>query len=99
VFAAVFEYLVEPSTVRAFEAAYARDGAWSELFGRAPGYLGTELLSDRSRPGRYLVVDRWESPGDHRAFHRAWGAEFRALSEAHVRFYRREVTIGEFVTR
>ena len=42
-FVRVWEYKVPGDRVAAFTAAYAADGAWGELFGRAAGFLGTEL--------------------------------------------------------
>jgi hypothetical protein len=43
VFVRVWEYEVPGDRVGAFAAAYAADGAWGELFGRAAGFVGTEL--------------------------------------------------------
>ena len=57
--ALVFSYEVrEPE---GFERAYGADGEWAQFFRQGPGYVGTELLRDVEIPGRYLVVDRWES--------------------------------------
>ena len=32
------------------------------------GYIGTELLKDVEIPGRYLVIDRWDSSDAYNAF-------------------------------
>ena len=47
--------------VAAFTAAYTADGAWGELFGRAAGFLGTELYRDAVRADRFLTIDRWQN--------------------------------------
>jgi len=50
-----------------FELRYGPRGAWAVLFGRAQGFLGTQLLRDEATPGRCLTIDRWQSAeaGDH----------------------------------
>lgn len=64
--ALVFSYEVrEPE---GFERAYGPEGEWSSFFRRGRGYIGTELLRDVETPGRYLVVDRWESAEAYNAF-------------------------------
>src|SRR5581483_10942523 len=64
--ALVFSYEVrEPE---GFERAYGADGEWAQFFRHGPGYIGTELLRDVEIPGRYLVVDRWESAEAYNAF-------------------------------
>ena len=57
--ALVFSY--ETGDAAEFERVYGTDGEWAEFFRPARGYIGTELLRDGEAPGRYLVIDRWES--------------------------------------
>jgi heme-degrading monooxygenase HmoA len=57
----VYEYQVDPARVAGFEEMYGPDGQWVRFFRSGAGYLGTELLRDATRPGRYLVIDRWVS--------------------------------------
>src|SRR5262245_54305425 len=57
------EFIVRWERAAAFEAAYGPTGTWARLFRRAPGYLGTELLTVSH--GRYLTLDRWS---DHAAY-------------------------------
>jgi heme-degrading monooxygenase HmoA len=97
-FVAVFVYEVDPDRADAFRAAYGPDGRWSALFARAPGYLGTELLRDRSAPHRYLVLDRWESAEAAEHFHVVHGRDYAALSDAHAHLYRTETPVGAFAT-
>jgi heme-degrading monooxygenase HmoA len=79
VFVRVWEYEVPGDRIAAFIAAYAPDGAWGELFGRAMGFLGTELYRDAARAGRFLTIDRWQSERDWRSFLNAFGSDYEAL--------------------
>ena len=63
----------------AFTAAYAADGAWVELFGRAAGFLGTELYRDAARADRFLTIDRWRDEQDWRSFRNAFGPAYESL--------------------
>lgn len=74
----MWEYEVPGGRARAFAAAYAADGAWSELFRRAEGYLGTELYRD-ARTCRFLTIDRWQDERDWRSFLSAFGAAYESL--------------------
>ena len=51
-----------------FERVYGPEGEWTGFFRRGAGYVGTELLRDVETPGRYLVIDRWESREAYQAF-------------------------------
>ena len=64
VFVRVWEYEVPGDRAAAFTTAYAADGAWGELFGRATGFLGTELYRDAARADRFLTIDRWQNEED-----------------------------------
>ena len=46
VFVRVWEYEVPVDQAVVFTVANAPDGAWGQLFGRAAGFLGTELYRD-----------------------------------------------------
>ena len=63
----------------AFTAAYGADGAWAQLFGRAAGFLGTELYRDAARSDRYLTIDRWREEQDWLSFHSAFGPAYESL--------------------
>jgi len=79
VFVRVWEYEVPEERAGAFTAAYAADGPWGELFGRAAGYLGTELYRDSARPGRYLTIDRWRDERAWHAFLTAFRPDYESL--------------------
>jgi heme-degrading monooxygenase HmoA len=79
VFVRVWEYQAPDDRTAAFATAYAADGAWGELFGRAAGFVGTELYRDTARPGRFLTIDRWQDERDWRSFLDAFGPAYEAL--------------------
>lgn len=90
----VFSY--EVRDIEGFERAYGADGDWAQFFRTGPGYIGTELIRDVELPGRYLVIDRWESAEDYNAF----AAEHRDVYMQRVddtRFlYDQELRFGTF---
>ena len=69
----IWEFEVKPERVAEFQSIYAPQGEWAQLFSRASGYLGTELLHCANRPTRFLTVDRWIAPRDFTDFE----AQFR----------------------
>lgn len=76
----VWEFVVAADSVAEFERHYAPGGAWAQLFARAGAdYLGTALLHDAERPGRYLTFDRWASRAAWEEFRRAHAADYAAL--------------------
>jgi heme-degrading monooxygenase HmoA len=75
----IWEYGVRADQVDVFEAAYGADGAWSRLFAKAPGYLGTDLFRSSNSPTTFVTVDRWESEADWQGFRAGWGREYEAL--------------------
>ena len=94
-FVRVWEYQVPDDRIEAFAAAYAADGAWGELFGRAAGFMGTELYRDAAWPGRFLTIDRWQDEQDWRSFLDAFGADiFFDDSPANVESARKHVATG-----
>jgi len=94
----VWQFQVRPEHVAAFEAAYGPSGDWARLFARADGYLGTELLRDASSPGRYLTVDRWQTPADVARFRDVHGAEYAALDARCEPWTVSETRLGAFET-
>ena len=92
--ALVFSYDVRD--VAEFERVYGPDGEWAQFFRGGRGYVGTELLRDVETPGRYLVIDRWESRQAYDAFvaeHR--DAYMRRVDETAFR-YEQELRLGTF---
>jgi heme-degrading monooxygenase HmoA len=78
VFVRVWEYEVPGDRTGEFTAAHAADGAWGELFGRATGFLGTELYRDAARADRFFTIDRWQDEQDWRSFLNAFGSAYES---------------------
>lgn len=92
--ALVFSYDVrEPA---AFEQAYGPEGEWSQFFREGRGYIGTELLRDLEIPGRYLVIDRWESADAYNAFVEEHRDEYMRRVDDTRFHYDQELRLGTF---
>src|SRR5262249_27741931 len=92
----VWEFRVVPGSEAPFEAAYGPRGDWAELFGRAEGYLGTELLRDAALPGRYLTLDRWATPDAFARFRAVHGEAYAALDARCEAWTQSETRLGAF---
>ena len=92
--ALVFTYEVADSAV--FERAYGGEGEWARFFQVGRGYVGTELLRDVESPGRYLVVDRWETRESYNEFVAANKAEYTRRVDESAFYYERELRLGTF---
>ena len=92
----VWEFSVPSEHRPAFEQAYGPEGPWAVLFRTARGYLGTELLKDEQVAGRYLTIDRWNTPEDFAAFKRECGAAYDSLDRQFEGLTAHEVKIGTF---
>lgn len=62
-----------------FTDVYGPDGAWGHLFGRALGFLGTELYRDAVRAGRFLTIDRWQDEQHWLSFLEVFGPAYQSL--------------------
>jgi len=96
VIAIVFSY--EVRAVAEFERAYGAEGEWAQFFKRGPGYIGTELLRDVENPGRYFVVDRWESADAYNAFAAGNRDEYMRRVDETRFYYDVELRFGTFET-
>jgi heme-degrading monooxygenase HmoA len=94
VIALVFAY--EVSDPPPFERSYGSDGEWSEFFRRGAGYIGTELLRDVEQPGRYVVIDRWESAESYNAFIEDHRQEYMRRVDDTAFLYGQELRFGTF---
>jgi heme-degrading monooxygenase HmoA len=94
VIAVVFSYEARENVE--FEQAYGPEGEWAEFFKGAPGYIGTELLRDLETPGRYLVIDRWETADAYNAFVSENQAEYVRRSDDARFYYDQELRFGSF---
>ena len=98
VWIAVWEFQVRPESIAEFERAYGPDGLWAELFRRSSAFLGTELLRNRDRVGRYLTIDRWASREALKRFKEQYSEEYAALDRALEKLTEREALVGDFET-
>lgn len=92
--ALVFSYEVRDAD--AFERAYGANGEWAEFFRGATGYIGTELLRDVEAPGRYLVIDRWESAEAYNAFATERRDDYMRRVDDTRFYYDQELRFGTF---
>ena len=81
-----------------FERAYGAGGEWAQLFEQGEGYIGTELLRDVEQPGRYLVIDRWESTEAYNAFVGAHRDAYMQKVDDTRFHYEHELRFGTFET-
>jgi heme-degrading monooxygenase HmoA len=79
-----------------FERAYGPEGDWDEIFRQGPGYIGTELLRDVENPGRYLVVDRWESREAYQRFVEERREEYMRRVDESAFHFDSELRLGTF---
>jgi heme-degrading monooxygenase HmoA len=89
-------FLYEARDPESFEAAYGPDGEWSRFFRGARGYVGTELLRDVEQPGRYVVIDRWESADTYNDFIEAHRDEYMRREDEMTFHYVQELRFGTF---
>jgi heme-degrading monooxygenase HmoA len=94
VIALVFSYEVEDAV--AFERVYGPEGDWAQFFRGGRGYVGTELLRDVEQPGRFLVIDRWESREAYNAFVEANRVEYMRRVDETAFLYVQELRTGTF---
>ena len=92
--ALVFSY--EARDAEEFERVYGPEGEWARFFRRGRGYIGTELLRDVEAPGRYHVVDRWESADAYNAFASAQRDEYMRRVDETAFHYAQELRLGTF---
>jgi len=94
----IWSFEVHPEHVVAFRWHYGEGGAWTQLFRRARGYLGTQLLQDESDPLRFVTIDAWSSPEDYEAFRAEYASEYAALDRLCEGLTARETLIGHFTS-
>jgi heme-degrading monooxygenase HmoA len=94
VIALVFVYDVSQSDE--FERVYGPEGDWAQFFRQGRGYVGTELLRDLEQPGRYLVVDRWESREAYNTFVKQHREGYMRRVDETVFLYDHELRFGTF---
>ncbi|HEY3515651.1 MAG TPA: antibiotic biosynthesis monooxygenase [Gammaproteobacteria bacterium] len=94
----IWAFEVHPEHVVAFRWHYGAGGAWTQLFRRARGYLGTQLLEDQTDSVRFVTIDTWSSVEDYEAFRTAYASEYAELDRLCEGFTVRETLIGHFTS-
>jgi len=94
----IWAFEVHAEHVGAFREHYREGGAWTQLFRRARGYLGTQLLEDERDPLHFVTIDTWSSAEGYEAFRAQYAAEYAALDRECEGFTKRERLIGQFVS-
>jgi heme-degrading monooxygenase HmoA len=98
-FVVIWEFYVACDRQPAFERAYSPSGSWSQLFGKASGYLGTDLLACNRETGRYLTIDKWKSMEEFELFKRQFSKEYERLDTECEQLTKLESHVGSFLTR
>ena len=97
-FTYLWSFTVHRDHVEEFRRHYGEGGAWTQLFLRAPGYLGTRLLRDEADPLRFVAIDTWSKAEDYEAFRADYASEYDALDRVCAGFTVLETLIGHFVS-
>lgn len=92
--ALVFVYDVAEASQ--FERTYGPEGEWARFFRKGRGYVGTELLRDLEQPGRFVVIDRWETRGAYNDFVELHRDEYMRRVDETLYLYERELRFGTF---
>ena len=89
-------FLYEAREADGFEQAYGAEGEWAQFFKSARGYIGTELLRDVEQPGRYVVIDRWESAATYNDFIETRREDYMRRGDEMSFHYVQELRFGTF---
>jgi heme-degrading monooxygenase HmoA len=79
-----------------FERVYGAEGDWAHFFMQGVGYVGTEVLRDVEQPGRYLVIDRWDTRDAYNAFVELHREEYMRRVDETAYLYDQELRFGTF---
>ncbi len=93
----IWEFTVYEEHIQEFVSGYASDGDWAQLFQRAEGYIGTELLRSAQQADVFLTIDRWESAARFDRFRERFGAEYRALDNKFASYTSSEEKVGVYM--
>jgi quinol monooxygenase YgiN len=94
VYIVVWKFRVRGGAVQKFIEGYGSAGEWAKLFGRAGGYLGTELTCSVKEPQVFYTLDAWKSQASYDEFHVTFGEDYRALDKSFEGLTEHEQLIG-----
>ena len=92
--ATIWRFRVAVESITEFERAYGPKGDWAQLFARAPGYAGTELLALDGERGTYLTIDRWHDSKDFHAAKALLERDYAALDRRCEAYTSEETWLG-----
>ena len=90
----VWEFRVRDEASQAFIAGYGSAGDWAKLFGRAEGYVGTELARSVQDRKVFYTLDTWKSRTSYLEFHNRFGEEYKALDKSFEGLTEHERLVG-----
>lgn len=94
----LWEYIVKDEYLDQFLQMYSPEGAWSKLFRKFKGYLGTELIRDTSHKKRFITIDHWVSHPAYSDMKHLSRKEYRSIDVQCELFTVDENYIGIFET-
>lgn len=94
----LWRFVTSDDRREAFLAAYGPEGDWAELFRRASGYRGTELLQSTADPTVFVTIDRWDCEADWSAFLKRHADAYAALDVRCEHLTTAEDEIGAWLT-
>ena len=97
VFAILWKYQVRPKRLGEFERIYGPGGDWAQFLAQGKGYLGTALLADPERSGRYFTLDYWISQEAFERFRKQNKARYEAIDQRCAALTEREARLGSFL--
>jgi heme-degrading monooxygenase HmoA len=92
----LWKFTVREERVQEFTGAYGSDGDWAQLFRRAEGYRGTQLLRSGDDPNIFVTVDRWDSAACFETFQKRYGEEYKKLDARFEAYTLSEEKMGAF---
>ncbi|GAB4574873.1 MAG: hypothetical protein Kow0077_23570 [Anaerolineae bacterium] len=95
----VWEAIVRPEGRGQFELVFGPGGAWSNLFGKCPGFRGTTVLNDTDNPGRYLIIELWETEEQQSQAWDTYPAEYAKLESDLAHWTESRNPVGVFRVR
>jgi heme-degrading monooxygenase HmoA len=78
-FVIAWEFVLRQGQEEKFLAGYGPEGRWAQLFGRAPGFVRSELARSEYDAHKFVTVDVWESRAAYEAFRKRYEAEYDLL--------------------
>jgi heme-degrading monooxygenase HmoA len=91
-----WEFQVKQDGEEKFRAAYGPEGEWAGLFGKAEGFLHTQLARSEFDAHKFITVDVWQSRAAYDAFRKKYALEYDALDTILQELTLHEQKVGGF---